>query len=122
MLTNFLEYVPAQCLNLFTHGQRERAIGCINANYPGLLTSPALAIPSMEHSTIAIHPNPTNGPLYFESFTVSPITITDLAGRTVFRGNATVGQNVLDISALPDGVYVLRLEGMKGARVVKMGR
>lgn len=120
MLTNFLEYGSAECLNLFTQGQRERAIGCINTNYPGLLTSPGLGIGQAEYATVSVHPNPTTGLLRFETKTAEVFTVHDLMGRIVMDGTATRGQNTLDINALPDGIYLLRLHSGATARVVKV--
>ncbi len=121
MLTNFLEYGSAECLNLFTQGQRERAIGCINTNYPGLLTSPGLGIGAVEYATIPIHPNPTTGLLRFEERTGGAYSVTDLTGRTLMQGTAPAGQNTLDLTALPQGIYLLRLHHGASARVVKVG-
>lgn len=121
MMTNFMSYSSPSCINLFTQGQRERAIGCVNANYPGLLTSPGLGIGAVEYATIAIHPNPTSGLLRFEESTGGAFTLTDLTGRTLMQGTAPAGQNTLDITALPDGIYLLRLHNGASARVVKVG-
>jgi hypothetical protein len=121
MVENHMAQPAYQCTNLFTQGQRERAIGCINANYPGLLTSPGLGIAQHEYTNIAIHPNPTSGTLRFEAMAASAFTITDLMGRTVTGGTALQGQNTTDLTALPDGIYLLRLRDGGTARVVKVG-
>ncbi len=121
MLTNHLDYIPALCTNLFTQGQRERAIGCINTNYPRLPTSPGLGIGAMEYSTIAIHPNPTKGTLRFDARTAGAYAILDLIGRTLMSSNAIQGQNTLDMTTLPDGIYLLRMHNGASARVVKAG-
>lgn len=119
MRSNFMGY--ASCYNLFTQGQRERAIGCINTNYPGLLTSPGLGIGAVEYATIAIHPNPTTGLLRFEERTGGAYSVTDLTGRTLMQGTVPAGQGTLDLTALPQGIYLLRLHHGASARVVKVG-
>jgi len=121
MLMNHMAQPQYQCSNLFTQGQRERAIGCLNTNYPGLLTSPGLGIGQREYTTIAIHPNPTTGLLRFDTKTAGAFTINDLMGRMAMGGTATQGQNILDLAALPDGIYLLRLQNGATARVVKVG-
>jgi hypothetical protein len=122
MLENFMAQPAYHCTNLFTQGQRERALGCINANYPGLLQSLGLNSPTLARRELRLHPNPTSGPLRFDSPVQSPFIMTDLTGRTVLMGNATAGTNELSISALPEGMYVLTLEGSGSVRVVKMGQ
>jgi hypothetical protein len=72
--------------------------------------------------TIAIHPNPTASLLRFESKTQTNYSISDLMGRTIQSGIARVGQNEITVSALPNGVYFLRLDGINAvARFVKTG-
>jgi hypothetical protein len=69
---------------------------------------------------IRIFPNPTAGPLTLTGFLTGPFTLTDALGRTVSAGVLNGGQ--LDLSALPAGVYELRLQvgdGWVGKRVVK---
>jgi hypothetical protein len=121
MRSNFMGYTTPSCANLFTQGQRERTIGCINTNYPGLPTSPGLGIGAMEYSTIAIHPNPTKGALRFEATTAGAYAIVDLIGRTLMSSNAIQGQNTLDMTTLPNGIYLLRMHNGASARVVKAG-
>jgi len=121
MRVNYMGYTSPSCSNLFTQGQRERAIGCINTNYPGLLTSPALGIGAMERPTIAIHPNPTSGTLRFEAKISGSYIVTDMMGRTVVYGTSIQGQNTIELTALPEGIYLLRLQNGASARVMKVG-
>ncbi|MCF8256120.1 MAG: T9SS type A sorting domain-containing protein [Flavobacteriales bacterium] len=69
---------------------------------------------------IILNPNPTTGLLRFEERTGGAFTLTDLTGRTLMQGTAPAGQNTLDITALPEGIYLLRLHNGATARVVKV--
>jgi len=75
----------------------------------------------LQEAKMLIHPNPTTGLLRFEAKTAGAFTVTDLTGRTLMNGTALAGQNTLDITALPDGIYLLRLHHGATARVVKVG-
>jgi len=71
---------------------------------------------------IMLHPNPTTSSLRFEAKAPSAYTITDMMGRMVQQGRVQVGENELQVSALPDGIYLLRSEGTgAAARFVKGG-
>lgn len=121
MRSNFMGYSEPRCHNLFTQGQRERAIGCINTNYPGLISSPGLGIGSVHLPSIAIYPNPANNQLWFEAKQIGNYTLLDMMGRVQLSGMATIGQNAIDISALPNGIYLLRVTNGGAARMVKVG-
>ena len=56
-------------------------------------------------------PNPTSGVLQFQLDTPALISILDVSGREVMVQKVAPGTVRLDISALPDGVYVLRSQG-----------
>ena len=81
------------------------AIITITANPTGVTTVQNLGVEVKEY------PNPTNGSLYLE--TANPglfetILISDLLGKTMIE---TLYQKEIDISHLPDGVYVLSIQG-----------
>lgn len=119
MLENYMAQPAYHCANLFTQGQRERALGCINANYPGLFQSLGLNSPTLARRELRLHPNPTSGPLRFHCPDPSAFVLTDMMGRTLMNGMAQAGENEMDISTLPDGVYLLRLDGGEAVRIVK---
>ncbi len=122
MYMNFMaHYIGSVCMNLFTQGQKERMHSVLNTQRQGLLNAELCATGiegSMEH--IVIHPNPTTGLLRFEERTGGAYSLTDLTGRTLMQGTAPAGQNTLDLTALPQGIYLLRLHHGATARVVKM--
>jgi len=75
-----------------------------------------------EEVGLLLHPNPTSSSLRFEAKTPSAYTITDMMGRMVQQGMVQTGQNELQVATLPDGIYLIRLEGTgSAARFVKGG-
>jgi hypothetical protein len=77
-----------------------------------------------EHQqALLLHPNPTSSLLRFTTEATSPYSITDMLGRTVQRGMVQAGSNDVQVAALPDGIYLFRLEGSgSSARFVKAGQ
>lgn len=72
-------------------------------------------------TSFTVQPNPTSD---FVDFTVgSPawISLLDVSGREVMQLNTAAGTVRLDLSSLPDGVYVLRSQGAteQWTRIVK---
>ena len=66
-------------------------------------------------------PNPTNGAVRFELKEQAYIRVLDISGREVMGQRAVPGTVRLDLSALPDGVYMLHSRGTTEhwVRVVK---
>lgn len=74
-----------------------------------------------EAEKIIIYPNPTNGSITIEGLTEKAnATIMDAAGRVVLA--AEIINNKVDVSALANGVYMLRIEtanGLSNFRIIK---
>jgi acetyl esterase/lipase len=70
----------------------------------------------------AVYPNPTMGPLNVRIEERSALTLLDAAGRAVLQMNVMPGAMSLDLSALPNGMYTLRIQGtqIRTSRVVKV--
>lgn len=64
-------------------------------------------------SGIAVYPNPTNGLLHVntENYTLSSVTIMDLAGKSVLNTTST---NTIDVSMLDAGIYYIQLSDKNG--------
>ena len=56
----------------------------------------------------SIYPNPATTTLWVELPAEAPLEIFDAMGRCIIRTKATDGRTQLDVSALPQGVYILR--------------
>ena len=97
-----------------------------------LLTTPANLqapeeteeLPDLKISYFQIYPNPASESLTVnytgDIFANSEIVVTDLAGRLVLRQSLTDSQQLLDVSRLQAGMYVLLL--MEGEKRVKSER
>jgi len=64
---------------------------------------------------IAIYPNPTRGILTVKMSNlpqdaVSSMTLYDVRGRAVSKKQSLPDENILDISALPVGTYMMRID------------
>jgi len=72
--------------------------------------------------SIAVYPNPTNGLVQFDVEGSTRVALFDMSGREVLTERHATGTVRLDLSALPEGVYVLRAEGtsVRTARVLKV--
>jgi uncharacterized protein YjdB len=74
----------------------------------------ATAVEKTQSATLSAYPNPTTGVVYVENDGNSEVVVYSVKGELLLR---TVGSSV-DLSALPSGVYVIKVGG-KAARVVK---
>jgi hypothetical protein len=60
---------------------------------------------------ISVYPNPFANYIVIEAVTGDIATVYDLSGKIVLSAGLTAGSNRIDASALPKGVYVLKLGG-----------
>lgn len=80
--------------------------------------SPAVGIDDVADVQVAVYPNPTSGIVYVDAEGVRNMEVLDMSGRMALRSTRTT----LDISALPAGIYVLRVvtdDGVAVKRIVK---
>ena len=84
-------------------------------------------ITSVDENTanINIYPNPTNGILVVETqYSASQPTntyrITNLLGQTLLQGTLTTEIQQINVSSLPDGMYLIRVETENGVMVQKV--
>lgn len=71
------------------------------------------------HSTLNVHPNPTNGKIMIENVNVNSVEIYNTQGQSVGRFNT----NEIDMENLPSGMYILMVKDIEGnvnvAKVVR---
>jgi spore coat protein H len=82
-----------------------------------------LAITNAASSTAVfqLYPNPTSGYLYVQAASsAAQFDIQDMNGRRVLQTTLPGGPARLDISSLPQGVYLARLSGTSGVAVKKL--
>ena len=77
----------------------------------GTIHSWPVSIDLAEESTISLYPNPANDVLNIalQGTEVNEAVVIDIYGKTVARTTVSEGNNTLDISALPAGMYFVQL-------------
>ena len=74
----------------------------------------------LHHNSITISPNPTFNALSISSSEpISQITITNLLGQTLLTRNCSSDQVEIDVSDLPAGVYLIKINGTDIRKFVK---
>jgi rhodanese-related sulfurtransferase len=66
-----------------------------------------------ELEEISIYPNPTKGRLYFKNITASlieDISVINIAGKIVLNETSVWGNDGIDVSGLPNGIYIIRIK------------
>ena len=68
-------------------------------------------------NNVAIYPNPTADELIINGLTnTTQYRLLSLTGTSLYKGTLQIGNNSLNISKLPPGVYLLQLSNDNGAR------
>lgn len=75
---------------------------------PAIVTS--LENQDME-SVLRFFPNPADNVLYIENNDVSEVEVLDLLGRVLMKSSLESGKNIIDVSGLDKGTYLLSLKG-----------
>jgi len=79
-----------------------------------------LSVPTASRSGIKLWPNPASDPLHLSGINGSAdYRLTDLSGRAVATGSFTQGGE-LDVSDLPQGIYLLTLDTAQGRLMEKV--
>jgi hypothetical protein len=79
-------------------------------------SSPVLSVDEAQITAeVAVYPNPASEVLNIRhNLTNEAYAIIDAAGRVVLNGTLTIGDEVIDLSKLNDGVYHLRISAKQG--------
>ena len=80
-----------------------------------------VGIPTVESpANIKVYPNPTRGNVFIqhENAIIERVAITDLSGRTVAIIPVNDHAGTLDLSSLPIGLYLLRIEQVDGTHIM----
>ena len=74
-------------------------------------TEEPVGLNQAEEGTISLYPNPANDVLNIalQGTKVNEVVVIDIYGKTVARTVVTEGNNTLDVSALPAGMYFVQL-------------
>ncbi len=89
-------------------------------NYQWQLTHIGDVVASMKEAVkagVKIYPNPTNGIIYVEGANIQGAKIYTLSGQLL--KNCSLNANQVDVNQLPNGMYLLQLEGVDGQLSIK---
>jgi rhodanese-related sulfurtransferase len=70
-------------------------------------------VETTELEEISIYPNPTQEKLYFKNITTSlieDISVFNIAGKVVLNETSVWGNDGIDVSGLPNGIYIVRIK------------
>jgi hypothetical protein len=88
----------------------------VNDGFP-ILTRTNLSVDDATEVGLRIYPNPTNGVLFVETRLIASLpatneySITNLMGQTVLTGSLNADTQQIDVSRLPNGMYLIRMGG-----------
>ena len=87
-----------------------------NVDFTTSTSTPSLSsrlevFPNVTREQVTVHPA--------ESSSEVPFLLFTLSGNAALSGNFAPGNNTLDLSALPAGLYILQVEGYAPQRIVK---
>lgn len=94
----------------------------VNTSFCQFGSLQVLGVDEITSNQLQVFPNPTQDQLNFQSPEQGTLSVLDLSGRTVLTSAASKGQNTIDVSSLPDGIYLLQLQtenSISSARFVK---
>lgn len=60
-------------------------------------------------NSVSVYPNPTTGLININSDRTLSVEVSDVLGKKVFEQNQIQNQNVLDLSGLENGVYIMNV-------------
>lgn len=71
-------------------------------------------------TTFKAYPNPVNNRLTIDSKINASYSLVSVLGKVEVKGNLTAGNNSIDFSKLAKGVYILNINTVNGAEVLKV--
>jgi hypothetical protein len=72
----------------------------------------------LSDNQVSIYPNPFTEYIQLNADTECDATIYDLAGKIVLTAQISLGNNIINTSSLPQGVYMLK-QGLNTTKIVK---
>jgi len=119
MFMNFMYYTDDACMAMFSEGQKAVLLANLDGLRSGLKNSngcqPVATINHELDNLVQIFPNPATNFLYLQlentTSTISDLSIFDNKGQVVLK---TGLEKEIDISALSNGVYYLKLTSDQG--------
>lgn len=121
MVENYMDYSEDGCMNMFTFGQRDRAMSFLNTDRLPLQSSGGCApIASVEEAGPSLEfnvwPNPSAGNFHLELLgqgsKADRIVVSDALGREIWEMGGEAGKQVYDITVpgAVSGMYFVTVE------------
>jgi hypothetical protein len=80
-----------------------------------------LSTNDFDSSNFTFYPNPTDGIVHLVyNKSITGVTVSNLLGQIVLNKEYNSNQVDIDLSTLPNGVYLLRLKSENGSKVIKV--
>ena len=70
---------------------------------------PSGSIDDVGESAISLYPNPATDKVTLTISEQGEVNVMDVTGRMVMKQSVSVGDNTLDVSSLPNGLYYLKM-------------
>ncbi len=80
----------------------------------------ALAVENNEMQNISVYPNPANNMVTVENVNDASISILNMLGQEIITKKANSKREILDVSMLVDGTYIIRIDSAKGIYTQKL--
>lgn len=82
---------------------------------------PSYISSSMNMEAIAPYPNPCKDVLHFENNALNhlQITLSDITGRSIMTWQMPQGKNIIDVSSLKPGVYLIQVNQSNVYKIIK---
>ena len=81
-------------------------------------TGSGTGVESHRAEKLSVWPNPSDGLVMIEAKSSMPVEVVDMQGRVVERFQVDPGTAQLNLRHLPQGIYLLTVEGMEVAKLV----
>lgn len=138
MFMDYMDFTDDACMNMFTQGQKAEmrslfALGkprnsFLNSNVCDSSNAEGGPLPKDSQSAslkVIIYPNPFDNIINIASnkdsgFVGKTMHLYDITGKLVLSKNIESQNTILNVTGLPAGIYILKIEGKNGGMVYKL--
>lgn len=132
MFMNYMDYVPDNCMVMFSVGQSTKMTSVLNTTRSGLGAAAATKCgagtgidESISADNISLYPNPSTGDLFMTvnipGVSSSDIVIYNAIGEAVLEKRVTVSDEIkVDMNSHPNGMYLVKLKTIEGTVTKKI--
>jgi hypothetical protein len=99
------------------------ANGCEGSTSQTLIVDPCIGLDELSLENMVVYPNPSFGVFnytFFGDFSGTDMTLTDLAGKTIWSAQVAQAEGEIDLSAYESGTYLLTVSNGTEANVLRL--